>query len=275
MERLFQTSLLTMAIVAAPGVSPLQLQAQQGPTSELVQVNPPPMRRAEPPSHSASAEELERRGDELRAEKAYLDAVDYLRAALAKTPNVARLYNKIGIAELQTQRYKESRKDFEHAIRLESAFADAYNNLGVVYYKETKYGKAIKQYQRAVKLKPDIASYYSNLGAAYYLLKDWDKATIAYGQALQLDPDIFERTSHTGVTAQLPSPEERARFDYVVAKLYAKQGDRDRSLQYLRRCMEEGYKGIGDVYKDPEFAGLRSDARFTQLMAARPPAIPE
>lgn len=39
--------------------------------------------------------------------------------------------------------------------------------------------------------------------------------------------------------------------------------------------MEEGYKQIDDVYKDPEFEGLRSDGRFTQLMAARPPAIPE
>ena len=25
---------------------------------------------------------------------------------------------------------------------------------------------------------------------------------------------------------------------------------------------EEGYKDIADVYKDPEFAGLRSDIRF-------------
>jgi len=268
MRRQSVSCLLILGLFAIP-----VLQAQSA--SDQVQVNPPSLRRAEPPAANASAAELESRGDELRAQKAYLDAIDYLRAALVKAPNVARIYNKIGIAELQIQRYKESRKDFERAIKLDRTLADAYNNLGVVYYKEAKHGKAIKQYEKAIKLNPAVASYYSNLGAAYYLLKDWDKATIAYGQALQLDPDIFERTSHTGVTAQLPSPEERARFDYVVAKLYAKHGDLDRSLQYLRRCLEEGYKGIDDVYKDPEFAALRSDTRFTQLMASRPAAIPE
>jgi hypothetical protein len=39
--------------------------------------------------------------------------------------------------------------------------------------------------------------------------------------------------------------------------------------------MEEGYKGIENVYKDDEFAGMRKDPRFTDLMAARPLAIPE
>ena len=101
------------------------------------------------------------------------------------------------------------------------------------------------------------------------------KASLAYNQALQLDPDIFERTSHTGVLAQMSSPGDRAHFYYVLAKLYAKSGITDRSLQYLRRAMEEGYKGIEDVYKDSEFAGLRKDPRFTELMAARPVAIPE
>ena len=71
----------------------------------------------------------------------------------------------------------------------------------------------------------------------------------------------------------MSSPEDRAHYDYVVAKLYAKLGQTDRSLQYLRRAMEEGFKNIEDVYKDAEFAQLRKDPRFTQLMAARPPAI--
>ena len=92
---------------------------------------------------------------------------------------------------------------------------------------------------------------------------------------VELDPDVFERTSRGGVQAQLPSPGDRARYDFTVAKLYAKMGYSDRSLEYLRKAMEEGYKDFKNVYKDVEFAGLRKDKRFAELMAAKPPALPE
>jgi len=244
-------------------------------SSEQVEVSPPPLRHAEAPPANAAAADLEARGDTLRAEKSYLDALDYYRAALAKAPNSARIYNKIGINELQMARFNEARKDFERAIKFDRQFADAHNNLGVIYYLQKKYGAAIKRYEDAIKLRQDSGSYYSNLGAAYFSKKDYVKASLAYNQALQLDPDIFERSSHTGVLAQMSSPADRAHFYYVLAKLYAQSGVTDRSLQYLRRAMEEGYKGIEDVYKDSEFAGLRTDPRFTELMASRPMAIPQ
>jgi tetratricopeptide (TPR) repeat protein len=261
--------LLAVTILALPTV-----QAQTS-TSELVQISPPTIRRAEPPARSASADELEKRGDELRVEKSYLDALDYYRAALAKSPGNAAIYNKAGISELMMQRYKEAGKDFARAIRFDRDFADAVNNLGVIEYEGKKYGKALKQYEKAIRLKPDTASFFINMGAAYFGKREFEKAGDAYAQALQLDPDILDHSSHNGVSAQLPSPEDRAHYDYIIAKLCAKRGDRDRSLQFLRRAMEEGYKAINDVYKDPEFAGLREDTRFTVLMAARPPGIPE
>jgi tetratricopeptide (TPR) repeat protein len=260
---------LTLAISTVPA-----MWAQTS-TSEMVQVSPPTIRRAEPPDKTASAQELEKRGDELRSQKAYLDALDYYRAALSKNPDSASIYNKAGISELLMQRYKEAGKDFEHAVRLDHQYADALNNLGVIEYEEKRYGKALKQYEKAIRLQPDSASFYSNQGAAYFGKKEFEKASESYAKALQLDTDILERTSHYGVSAQLPSPEDRAHFDYLIAKLCAAHGDRDRSLLYLRRALEDGYKGINDVYKDPEFSGVRSDARFTALMAARPPAIPE
>jgi tetratricopeptide (TPR) repeat protein len=246
----------------------------QAPSQDRIQVGPP-VRRIEPPSPTASAEELEMRGDELRGEKAYADAMDYFRAALAKNPNSPPVYNKMGIVELQTFHLKEAKKNFERAIKLKRGFADAHNNLAVVYYEQKKYGKAIRFYTKAIEIDQNSASYFSNLGAAYFSNKDFEKATMAYAHAIQLDPDIFERTSRTGVAAQLPSPEDRARYNYTMAKLYAKIGLTERSLQFLRRAMEDGYKDIRMVYKDAEFSTLRKDPRFTELMAAKPPAIPE
>jgi len=266
-RRPFLLCFLTLAISAVP-----TLQAQ---TTEMVQISPPTIRRAEPPAPNASVAELEKRGDELRAEKNFLDALDYYRAALAKQPGQAVIYNKAGITELMMQRYKEAGKDFSHAIHFDHSYANAVNNLGVIDYEAKKYGKAIQQYEKALHLQPDTASFYSNMGAAYFGKKEFEQASEAYSKALELDPDILERNSHNGVSAQLPSPDDRARYDYIVAKLCAVRGESDRALQHLHRAMEEGYKGIGEVYKDPGFAELRKDSRFTELMAARPLGIPE
>jgi tetratricopeptide (TPR) repeat protein len=275
MGRQYLLCVVLAAIFTTPSLLAQIHHFDQARSSEQVELSSPAVRRAEPPSPEAAAADLEERGDTLRAEKSYLDALDYYRAALAKKPSSAPLYNKIGINELQMARFSEARKDFERAIKMDRQLADAHNNLGVIYYLQKKYGAAIKRYEDAIKLRDDSASFYSNLGAAYFSKKDYVKASLTYNQALQLDPEIFERTSHSGVLAQMSSPGDRARFYYVLAKLYAKSGISDRSLQYLRRAMEEGYKGIDDVYKDSEFAELRKDPRFTELMAARPIAIPE
>ena len=242
---------------------------------EQVQISPPAIRTVEPPAPDASVAQLETRGDQLREQKLYLDALDYYRAALAKQPNSAGLLNKMGISQLMVQRYRDARKAFERAIKADGKAADAYNNLGVVYYEEKKFGAAIKQYRKAIAIDDSSAAFFSNLGAAQFARKEFEPAVAAYQHALELDPDVFDRTSRGGVQAQLPSPEDRARYDYTVAKLYAKMGYADRSLQYLRKAKEEGYKDFNNVYKDAEFAELRKDKRFTELMATKVPALPE
>ncbi len=236
---------------------------------------PPQMRTTDPPSKDATVADLEQRADQLRTMKLYLDALDYYRAALAKEPKSPRLLNKIGITELMMQRYHEARKSFDKAIKADRKFADAYNNLGVVYYEDRKYGAAVKEYRRAIAIDSNSASFFSNLGAALFSEKEFEPAVTAYQHALEIDPEVFARTSRGGVQAQLPSPEDRAHYDYTVAKLYAKMGFPDRSLEYLKKAMEEGYKDFKNVYKDEEFAQLRKDKRFTELVAAKIPALPE
>jgi tetratricopeptide (TPR) repeat protein len=266
-------------LIVSVAVLVLPSQAQN---TEMVQVGPPPLHRAEPPAPGATVEELEESGDRLRTDKNYLDAVDYYQAALKKGPATSTLLNKIGICEMMLQRFKESKKALERAIAADRNHADAYNNLGVIYYQLAvfrhepgNFNKAIKMYNKAIALGSDSASYYNNRGAAYFSKRQYEAATNDYAMALKLDPDIFERTSHAGVQAQLPSPEDRARYDYVLAKLYARVGIAERSLHYLKKAMEDGYKEIANVYKDNEFAEIRKDPRFGELMAAKTVAIPE
>ena len=267
---LVPVSLLTICVCALTSVS-----WGQASHAEQVQIKPPLLRMVDPPAPDATAADLEARADQLRAVKLYLDALDYYRAAMVKKPNSASLLNKVGITELLMQRYREARKAFDQSIKADRKFADAYNNLGVVYYEELRYGAAVKQYRRAIAIDDTSASFYSNLGAAYFAKRKFEPAVVAYQKAMELDPDVFQRTSRGGVQAQLPSPEDRARYDYTVAKLYAKMGFSDRSLEYLRRAMEEGFKDFKNVYKDLEFSELRKDKRFTELVASKNPALPD
>ncbi|HET7185589.1 MAG TPA: tetratricopeptide repeat protein [Terriglobales bacterium] len=283
-------ALLVIAALAA--ISSLSFtQEAQNPTAGQRPAAPV---RIGPPPATATAEELEKQADHLRAEKSYADALDYYRAAIKKA-NSAPLWNKVGITELQTGHLKDAAKSFERSIKLDSKFPEAYNNRGAVYYiagtqqqalaeqkhksvprgAVSNYRKSVNYYLKALALREDSASYHANLGTAYFALKDFPQATNEYARAMELDPDVLEHRFQTGITAQMSSPEDRAHYSFVVARMYAKSGNLERALQYLRKAIEDGYKDLDSVYKDQEFATLRKDPRFSELMARKPTAIPQ
>jgi tetratricopeptide (TPR) repeat protein len=229
--------------------------------------SPPPV-----PDPNASAKELEQQGDQLRAEKRYLDAVDSYKAAIAKQPS-ALLWNKEGMSYLMLQRNVEATKCFDRAIKLDKHAPEGYNNRGYVEYTKHNYGKSLHYYEKASSLRPTDGLFRYNMATVYFSMHDYTRAAQEYHEAYKLDPNIFERISKMGIMAQSSSPEDRAAFSFMVAKMYAQAGDLDHSLEYLRKAMEEGYKNINKVYTDAEFASLREDKRFTELMAQKPQPI--
>jgi tetratricopeptide (TPR) repeat protein len=229
---------------------------------------PQQLRQAEPPPASASPALLEATGDELHAKKYFADALDYYQAANAKEPTAQRM-NKVGMMNLLLMRIDAATKDFERAIKMDPNYADAYNNLGAAYYQDHQVKQAVKQYKKAIALFPESATYHSNLGTAYMERKEFDKAASEYARALQIDPDVFEHRGSAGISARFPSPSDRARFHYVIAKTYARAGNTERCLLYLTKAMEFGFKDINRVYKEDEFATVRKDPRFAELMAKK------
>jgi tetratricopeptide (TPR) repeat protein len=223
---------------------------------------------AVPPQAPIAPLSIEQRGDILMARKQYREAIDTFREGSAKDPV---LWNKEGIAYHQLVQLDSAKKAYEQAVRLKPDYVEAINNIGTVYYAQHSFRRAITYYNRALKFAPGeakSASIYMNLGTAYFARKRFEDATKAYQTAMQLDPEVFEHHSSFGVMLEEHSVQDRARYHYYVAKLYAKNGRNELAIQYLRKALEEGWKDKDKLVKEPEFSGLRDLPEFKQLLAS-------
>jgi Tfp pilus assembly protein PilF len=206
---------------------------------------------------------FEQRGDIYMARKMYREAVETYRQG---PPSSAVLANKIGIAYHQLTALPQARKQYETASKLDPKYSEAINNLGTIYYAQKQYRKAVSQYRKALKLAPNSASIHSNLGTAYFARKNYKDAFDEYQKALSLDPEVFEHRNSHGVLLQERSVTERAKFHFYLAKTYAKSGQTERALLYMRKAIEEGFKERDKFTEDDDFARLRELPEFQELL---------
>jgi tetratricopeptide (TPR) repeat protein len=272
---------LSTLVVFAIAICSLTALAQSpapptNPASDLGQIQEVQPMNAAPviPLSSTDVEALELNGDRLREEKDFLQAIDYYSAALRLKPT-AVVHNKLGMAYIGLRRWDKAADSVKRAIHMDKKYAEAYNNLGAIYHMKQKYNNAIKNYKKAIALNDQSASFHSNIGTSYIEKKDYTNGIKEYQRAYLLDPGVFERSSRGGITARLTSPEDRARYSYFLARVFAQNGNSDKALFYLRKAIEDGYPDIKNVYKDAEFATLRKDERFTEMMSAKTTTIPQ
>jgi len=241
-------------------------------TTLAFQTGPPQtangFRRSIPPelNHSNPSQALtpEVRGDILMARKMYREAVDMYRTGPQDSAVIA---NKTGIAYHQLMDLEQAKKWYERAVKLNPEYAEAINNLGTIFYSQKSYRRAINQYRRSLRIQPENASVLSNLGTAFFARKNYQEAFTMYQKALEIDPEVFEHRSTHGVLLQERTVEEKAKFHYYLAKTYAKAGMNERAILYIRKALEEGFKERDKFRQEAEFAGLRDEPEFKQLMA--------
>lgn len=207
------------------------------------------------------------RGDIYMARKMYREAIDMYRQVTPATPVSL---NKIGIAFHQMLQFSLAKKYYESAIKADPSYAEAINNVGTIFYEQKLYKKAIVYYKRSLRYTTPTPAIYVNIGAAYFARHDYKHASEFYGQALQMDPDVFEHRGGFGTIMQERTVEELATFHLYLAKTYAKSGKNDRALMYLRKALEEGIKDRNKIPDIPEFAQLKNDPEFQELLAQNP-----
>jgi tetratricopeptide (TPR) repeat protein len=254
----FVSLLALLGFTAGTGLafqSPPIVQASDG-----FRVSSPSQTLAPNPSLSP-----EMRGDIMMARKMFREAIDFYKPGAESS---AILANKTGIAYHQLQDLNDAEKYYRRAVKLNSKYPEAINNLGTVYYAKKSYRRAVNEYRKALSLSPNSASILSNLGTAYFARKQYEQAMKAYADAVAIDPAIFDSHSSQGVLVQERTIEERAGYFYILAKTCAKAGMTERSLQYMRKALENGFKDRDKFKAEPEFAALQDNMEFQEILAA-------
>ncbi len=209
------------------------------------------------------------RGDIFMARKMYRDAIEMYM----QEPSSAQMLNKIGIAYHQLADIETAGKYYQRAVKADPQFVDAINNLGTVYYSKKSYRRAINEFRKVLRLKPDAASTWANLANAYFERKQFERSTEALQKALELDPGVLDNHGNVGSLVQDRNVADRAKYHYYLAKSLAKKGQNADALVYIRKALEEGFKERNKFQEEPEFAGLRDDPEFKQIMAVEPKVL--
>ena len=214
---------------------------------------------------SQVARSLEMKGDIERVHNNYVLAISYYQQALRAEPKNPQLLNKLGISELKSGERGTARKHFSQALKSDPHNISALNNLGAVYCLDKKYKHAVKYLKQALELSESSAPAHLNLAEAWMGLNEIDRAMTEDARALELDADILNESA-SGVSARVSTPEQRARVNFLIAKAYAKRGNIEGALEYLKRARDGRFPNMGQVYKDQEFALLWPDPRLEKIV---------
>jgi tetratricopeptide (TPR) repeat protein len=211
------------------------------------------------------AKSAELKGDLERIHNNYFMAISYYSQALHADPKNPQILNKLGISELKINNRGLAHKYFNQALKADPRNLSALNNLGAVAYLDKKYKNAVKYLKRALELDESSAPAHLNLAESWLGLNQVDRAMTEYARAIELDADILNE-NEAGVSARVSTPEQRAAVDFLIAKAYAKRGNIDGALEYLKRAKDGRFSEMGRVYKEEEFAILWTDPRLEKIV---------
>lgn len=118
------------------------------------------------------------------------DPVSFYRRLVLLEPEDARLYNQLGMAQLEAGRLADAQASLSRAIQLDFGFADAHFNLGRCYEQENQRDSAGQSYKAAAELAPDDARFQRQFITFLIMQEDVDAVFEALRAALDAAPRL-------------------------------------------------------------------------------------
>ena len=210
------------------------------------------------------------------------------RRALELEPRMPEAYIARAMLLSLQGRKNEACQDFEEAIRLNPASYDAHYLYARHRVQGGEFERAVPLYETAIELRPDDYQALCLLAGSLLKLGRMERhADVALramqslerqlaidprdGRALQLGTVQAARLGLRDKSRELAERALEARPDafstfYNVACAYSVLGDRDDALAMLDRAVQQGRGNLEWIEHDPDFDGLRSDARFDAIV---------
>ena len=221
----------------------------------------------------------------------YDDAMIQYQKVLDMAPGNYVANNNLGAMYVFLGEFEKSIRYFEE---LQGRFPnlDVFSNLGTAYYFVGRYQDAVSYLKKAVELGPQDYSLWGNLADAYrWSGRNPQEARAAYARALELvekdlkvnSRDVVARASRALYLAKSGRVDE-ALQEVAMARevdsndgvlhrysvmIFEIAGQRDKALQALARAFQSGYT-VRESQAEPEFAALRRDPRYTQVVNSIP-----
>jgi len=191
-------------------------------------------------------------------------AIEQFSKATALNDRAQKAYNLLGMAYFQKKDYTLAEHNFEHALALDPSFASAYTNLGGVYFVRQDYAKAKDALAKALALNPGLVAANYSMGSVLIAMGDVEGGTSYLSRGIALDPNYFDTHSALVTNVPLASFGQRGIY-FIYAKLFAATGDVEKTVEYLTKAKQAGFRDWHRIAEEKEFEKVRDDPRIKAL----------
>jgi tetratricopeptide (TPR) repeat protein len=207
------------------------------------------------------------------------------KRAIELNPNSALSHSRYSECLKTRQRFTESLVEAQKAQDLDPLSPDIVSQLGAVYFFTRRYDEAIAQYQKALELNPNVAVTRAGLAVAYAMKRMYGAALAEFDKIPDQDKSVSaenqfvagvhgwtyavagRRRDALEIARQLKDLSSHTYADfYMLAGIYSGLNDKDEAFRLLERAYEQHSPDMQYLGIDPLFYGLRSDARYIDLL---------
>jgi TolB-like protein/Tfp pilus assembly protein PilF len=176
---------------------------------------------------------------------------------------------------LSLGRMDEANTEMKRALELEPFSLIINTNLGRTYFLARQYDKAIEQYRRTLEMDAGFPRAHERLQEAYEqkgmyaeAIADMEKINPEFGSRLRA---AYEKSGVAGYWQTRIDFDRESKQTYVspyfTAVKYAALGDKDRAMESLEQAYNTRDSWLVHLKVDPMLDSVRSDPRYTRLLA--------